>query len=119
MSDPSRSSTSAHSAQTTHSAHSARSASLFISNLTWWTNEDDLRIAFGEMAGKVKNVHFIEHKVNGKSKGIAIVEFEDEAAASKAKEIADGKEIHGLACGVTYARSPPIKPHERGRKRKG
>ncbi len=112
MSDPSRSSTSTSKASKSTSQDSTQ-CSLFVSNLAWWTNENDLRTAFGEIAGKTKNIQFLEHKSNGKSKGIAIVEFVDEAAAAKAKEIADGKEINGMACSITFARSPHIKSYER------
>lgn len=72
-----------------------------------------MKAIFTEQATKVKTVQFIEHKGNGKSKGIAIVEFVDEKSAAKAKELADGKEINGLVCTITFARSPPIKPYER------
>jgi RNA recognition motif-containing protein len=115
LSDPSRSSTSASASKATKtSAHQVSTpASLFISNLAWWTNEDDLMAAFEDTGNKIKNIQFLEHKANGKSKGIAIVEFIDEIAASQAREIANGKEIHGLDCGITFARTPLIKPHER------
>lgn len=119
MSDPARSSTSA--SKTTAAPSTADSlpppqqqhSSLFVSNLTWWTNEDDLKAAFDQLSPKVKAVQFLEHKGNGKSKGIAIVEFVDAASAANARNLADGRQINGLPCAITFARSPLVKPYER------
>jgi RNA recognition motif-containing protein len=36
--------------------------------------------------GKIRNIKFIEDKVNGKSKGFAIVEFYTTEAAQQAKD---------------------------------
>ena len=86
---------------------------LFISNLTWWTNEDDLRSKLGEgLCTRALSFHFIEHKPNGKSKGMVIVEFGDVETAEMAKDRLEGKEIHGKTCEVGFARNPPIKTFE-------
>lgn len=86
---------------------------LFVSNLTWWTSEDDIRAALGEGLGtRLLSVHFIEHKPNGKSKGMAIIEFRDVETAEMAKERMEGNEINGKRCEIGYARSPPMKPFE-------
>jgi hypothetical protein len=44
---------------------------LFISDLFWWTTDDDIRGLVREAGceGELKDVTFSEHKVNGKSKG--------------------------------------------------
>lgn len=44
---------------------------LMISDLTWWTTEDDIRgwINHAGAEDQLKDVTFSEHKVNGKSKG--------------------------------------------------
>lgn len=44
---------------------------LLISDLTWWTTEDDVRgwINHAGVEDQLKDVTFSEHKVNGKSKG--------------------------------------------------
>ncbi|KAL1959640.1 hypothetical protein VTO42DRAFT_1675 [Malbranchea cinnamomea] len=60
---------------------------LFISDLYWWTTDDDIR-GWVNQAGcedQLKDVTFSEHKVNGKSKGQAFVEFTTPQAASATK----------------------------------
>lgn len=50
--------------------HAATTA-LLISDLFWWTTDDDIRgwAAQAECEDELKDVTFSEHKVNGKSKG--------------------------------------------------
>lgn len=44
---------------------------LLISDLFWWTTDDDIRgwVNLAECEDRLKDVTFSEHKVNGKSKG--------------------------------------------------
>lgn len=44
---------------------------LFISELFWWTTDDDIRgwVNDAKVENELKDVTFSEHKVNGKSKG--------------------------------------------------
>lgn len=87
--------------------------SLFVSGLTWWTSEDDLRQILGDLSNRVKELQFLENKPNGKSKGMVIIEFVDVATAEVAKEMLEGREISGKVCEVSFARNPPVKPYER------
>lgn len=84
-----------------------------MTNLTWWTNEDNIRAAFGDAGTRVKEIQFLEHKPNGKSKGMANVLFPDVETATVAKGLIEGREINGKVCEVNYSRSIPVKPYER------
>lgn len=46
-------------------------SALFISDLHWWTTDDDIRgwVNQSECEDELKDITFNEHKVNGKSKG--------------------------------------------------
>ena len=60
---------------------------LMISELHWWTTEDDIRswANQAQCENELKDITFSEHKVNGKSKGQAFVDFESAPAATAMK----------------------------------
>ncbi|EPS36805.1 hypothetical protein H072_9572 [Dactylellina haptotyla CBS 200.50] len=60
---------------------------LYISDLNWWTTDDDVRgwIRQADCEDELKDITFSEHKVNGKSKGVAFVEFTTTQASSATK----------------------------------
>ena len=60
---------------------------LLVSELHWWTTEDELRgwVNEADVEHDLKDISFNEHKVNGKSKGQAYLEFESTQSASAAK----------------------------------
>ncbi|KAL2023522.1 hypothetical protein VTK56DRAFT_2130 [Thermocarpiscus australiensis] len=64
---------------------------LMISDLNWWNTDDDIR-GWVRQAGcehELKDITFSEHKVNGKSKGQAYVEFTSQQAATATKHRID------------------------------
>ncbi|EXJ92444.1 hypothetical protein A1O3_00995 [Capronia epimyces CBS 606.96] len=66
--------------------HGATNA-LMISDLHWWITEDDVR-GWANEAGaedELRELSFSEHKVNGKSKGQAYLEFSSPQAATATK----------------------------------
>ncbi|TPX42253.1 hypothetical protein SeMB42_g05212 [Synchytrium endobioticum] len=87
--------------------HQPPSSALYINDLTWWTTDDDLRlIAIDAGVGdqlKVNEITFQEHKVNGRSKGQAYMEFISPTAAQVVKDMLDRVEIHGIKPTVTFA----------------
>jgi hypothetical protein len=55
---------------------------ILISDLHWWTTEDDVR-GWANQAGcedELRDVTFSEHKVNGKSKGYVLVRWYEDLA---------------------------------------
>ncbi|KAF3917239.1 hypothetical protein AA313_de0200151 [Arthrobotrys entomopaga] len=60
---------------------------LYVSDLNWWTTDDDIRgwIRQADCEDELKDITFSEHKVNGKSKGVAFVEFTTTQGASATK----------------------------------
>ncbi|KAE8147804.1 hypothetical protein BDV25DRAFT_159612 [Aspergillus avenaceus] len=60
---------------------------LLISDLYWWTTDDDIRgwVRQADCEDELKDVTFSEHKVNGKSKGQAFLEFITLQAATATK----------------------------------
>lgn len=64
---------------------------ILISDLNWWNTDDDIR-GWANQAhceDELKDITFSEHKVNGKSKGQAYVEFTSQQAATAVKHKID------------------------------
>ncbi|KAF4335696.1 heterogeneous nuclear ribonucleo HRP1 [Fusarium beomiforme] len=61
--------------------------SLMISELNWWNTDDDIRgwAREANCEDEIKDITFSEHKVNGKSKGQAYIEFYSPQASTATK----------------------------------
>jgi RNA recognition motif-containing protein len=76
---------------------------LFVGNLPYTMNDDQLRELFAEY-GEVASASVIIDRATGRSKGFGFVELSDDAAADTAIAKADGSEVEGRRLTVSEAR---------------
>ena len=94
---------------------------IYVGNLSFQTTDADLNNMFSEV-GQVESVRIITDRDTGRSKGFGFVEMSDDAAAAKAIERFNGKEVNGRALTVNEARpkdSDSRGPGDGGRDRGG
>ncbi|KAJ9052753.1 hypothetical protein DSO57_1031115 [Entomophthora muscae] len=82
---------------------------IHIQNLPWWTSEDDIRSKLSTFVSSSDVVHIIfqEYKVNGKSRGIAYVEFKETTTSAKAKEALDNITFEDRPCSTCFVQPSP------------
>ncbi|KAI0162025.1 hypothetical protein GGR57DRAFT_309097 [Xylariaceae sp. FL1272] len=75
---------------------------LLLSELNWWTTDDDIRawIKQGSCEDELRDITYSEHKVNGKSKGQAYLEFMSQQAATAAKHAIESPASDGSQPGA-------------------
>ena len=76
---------------------------IYVGNLSFRTTETDLSDMFGKI-GEVESVQIITDRDTGRSKGFAFVQMANDAAAEKAIEQLNGKEVGGRNLTVNEAR---------------
>src|SRR3989440_6915166 len=76
---------------------------IYVGNLSFQTTEADLSDMFSKL-GQVESVQIITDRDTGRSKGFGFVQMSDDAAADKAIERFNGKEVNGRALTVNEAR---------------
>ncbi len=86
---------------------------LYVGNLSFQTNEDELQSAFSAF-GQVSSVSIIRDKFSGDSRGFGFVEMPNETEALAAISGLAGTELGGRAITVNEAR-----PREEGNRRGG
>lgn len=86
---------------------------LYVGNLPYETTGDDLRTMFAA-AGAVATATVIMDKMSGRSKGFGFVEFENDADATKAIDMFNGKEMGGRPLTVNEARPMTDRPARGG-----
>ncbi|CAO3689428.1 unnamed protein product [Umbelopsis ramanniana] len=79
-------------------------SALYVGELDWWVTDDDLKepIMNVGIGAELKDITFYEHKVNGKSRGIAFLDFTTEEACSRAKAALEQTDYYGKLPVVTY-----------------
>lgn len=78
---------------------------LYVGNLPYTATSEELNKLFSEF-GDIVDAVVITDRASGRSKGFGFVEFADEAAAQKAVEAMNQKEIDGRKLVVNFARPP-------------
>ena len=79
------------------------STNIYVGNLTFSTNSNDLETLFAEY-GDVSSAHVITDRETGRSRGFGFVEMESDSDAEKAISELDGKEVNGRTLKVNVAK---------------
>lgn len=82
------------------------SVKLYVGNLPFSTNEDELRTLFAQ-AGTVVSVAVIKDRYSGESKGFGFIEMESQADAQKAIS-----QFNGFKLGDREIKVNPARPRE-------
>lgn len=82
------------------------SARLFVGNLSFDTNELELRDLFGQY-GELVEVKVVSDRETGRPRGFAFVEMTNAEAANKAISELDGRELGGRTIKVNPAEARP------------
>ena len=89
---------------------------IYIANLSYAVNDDDLKELFQEN-GEVSSAHVITDRVTGKSRGFGFVEMPNDAEALKAIKELNGVEYDGKVITVNAAK-PKTERREFGNHRR-
>ena len=89
---------------------------IYVGNLSYEVNEEDLQKAFSEF-GEVVSVKIIKDQYDGRSKGFGFVEMPDKREADAAIEGLNSKEFKGRSIRVNQAK--PRSNRSGGRERQG
>jgi RNA recognition motif-containing protein len=77
---------------------------IYVGNLSFEVNDDDLRQAF-EAFGEVSSAKVVADRYTGKSRGFGFVEMPDDGKGQAAIDGLNGQDLKGRAINVSVARS--------------
>ena len=85
---------------------------LFVGNLPYGAQETDVQNFFADAGVNVDSVTVMRDRFTGQARGFGFVEINDDAAAQRAIDACNNKELMGRAVVVNEAR--PMAPREGG-----
>src|SRR5579863_8266945 len=85
---------------------------LFVGNLPYAATEADITDFFTQAGVAVDSVNVMRDRFTGEARGFGFVEINDDAAANRAVEACNGRDLMGRALVVNEAR--PMVPREGG-----
>ena len=85
---------------------------LFVGNLPYAANEQDLQNFFAENGVTIDTVTVMRDRFTGQARGFGFVEINDDAAAQRAVDMCHGKDLMGRPLVVNEAR--PMAAREGG-----
>ena len=85
---------------------------LFVGNLPFSATEADITDFFSQAGVTLDSLTVMRDRFTGEARGFGFVEIYDDAAATRAIEACNGRELHGRALVVNEAR--PMVPREGG-----
>ena len=83
---------------------------LFVGNLPYAATEADITDFFSQAGVTVDSVNVMRDRFTGEARGFGFVEINDDAAANRAIEACNGRDLMGRALVVNEAR--PMVPRE-------
>ncbi|PHZ10883.1 uncharacterized protein RHIMIDRAFT_314347 [Rhizopus microsporus ATCC 52813] len=83
-------------------------SSIYLGELHWYTTDKDVQepLKKANLIEHLKEMTFFEYKMNGKSKGIVFLEFDNEEYASHAKDVFEKTEFDHKRVYALYTTSP-------------
>ena len=87
---------------------------IYVGNLSYTTNEEDIRTAFSPF-GAIDSVDVIMDRNTGRSKGFGFVEMNVDTEAKAAIDALNGKDLDGRSLNVNVAKPREERPERPSR----